>query len=71
MDPKYIMIDRKIAEAEKEIKKLQTAKWLFFIVSIFFFVLLPVSIITFFVAGFKQKKLKRIIADLQLQWETG
>ena len=66
MSAKYILMDRKMTELQKEIGKLQIVKWVLLFISIPTMVLFPLGVITFFVCGSKQKKLKRAIADLEV-----
>jgi len=66
MSAKYILMDRKITEAQKEDNKLQMIKWILLFISLPTVILIPVGLIIFFVCGSKQKKLKRVVADLEV-----
>ena len=66
MSAKYILMDRKITEAQKEDHKLQMIKWILLFITLPTVVLIPVGLIIFFVCGSKQKKLKRVVADLEV-----
>ena len=66
MSAKYILMNRKITLAQKEIGKIQVAKWVILFASIPTMVLFPIAVIAFFVMGSKQKHLKRVVADLEV-----
>ncbi len=66
MSAKYILMDRKMTELQKEIGKLQIVKWVLLFISIPTMVLFPLGVITFFVCGSKQKKLQKVVDGLEL-----
>ena len=66
MSAKYILLDRKIGETQKQIDKMNMAKWILLFASIPTVVLFPVAAIVFMVVGSKQKKLRASIAELEL-----
>ena len=66
MSAKYILLDRKIGETQKQIDKMQLAKWVILFASIPTVVLFPIAVITFFVVGSKQKKMRATIAELEI-----
>ena len=66
MSAKYILMDRKITEAQKEDNKLQMIKWILLFISLPTVILIPVGLIIFFVCGSKQKKLQKVVDGLEL-----
>jgi len=66
MSAKYILLDRKMGETQKQIDKMQMAKWIILFASLPTVVLFPVAVIVFIAVGSKQKKLRATIAELEL-----
>ena len=66
MSAKYILLDRKIGETQKQIDRMQLAKWVILFASIPTVILFPIAVIAFIVVGSKQKKLRASIAELEL-----